>query len=1735
MIEVHASRSPFQDDWVTAHVDGGQTVSEIAGGAPVFAWVDGREVPTDFIDRMRIKDGVTLTLRPIPQDDGDLRAVLSIVVTAAAAVVSGGTSLIAQGFGSYAAGAAIGILGTAAINQLVPPPSQQRQDREGGFNRLAAISGTSNQVAAFTPVPRPYGTIRYFPPIPMTAKPYTEVAGNKQFLRMYLVLGHGPLDIGGTEVGKGRDAIKRRISPQGVAYFTNNTWSKGTLVDAEIVSTDKGPFTARVQPTATVGTWTSDSNDFSGDKTALESNVTWDWNSGRDPIVDGGTDDGGTVKVEISTDGGSTWTEVSNGDPIPGITNGTDLNSAGSDIRARVTLTEKTITNSQGASTTFTPYINSITLSVRYATRNGLTGLSDAPVTIEETGIDEFVDVEYEIGRPDQMSLYTSSVTETAPGFNTTEGDEGTSAVRTTDQGATAISIDVAGRLFSLTEKKQNTRESRILFSYEYKLTTESEYSDPEQFWLVSNKRETARKSIKFDVPEGQYDVRLTRLRTEHVGDSANTADASWTALRTFKAIDDPFDVDNMVVMNLRIQATDQLSGRIEKLAVKATSVLPVWNGSSWVEQPTRTHAWILADIMTGSANRRPLDQSSIDTESFKAWADQTEADGDYYDNVFDNTGTTLDRMNEVASMGRASWDILPDTTVTVVRDIPQTTPKMLVSPRNSWGYSYSLSAVELPHALRVRYVSTDTWEQTERVVFDDGYDATNATLYETLEAPGVTDPDQAWRFGRYHLAQQRLRPERHSFNQDVQHLRYRRGNLIDHQHDVILVGIAAGRVKSVTTDGDGDATAITVDEFLTMADAGTDYGVKIQRSDGSVAVVGVQTDTPGANTVTLKTATPDIQPDDHVTFGESGKITQELKVSAIEPSGGLTASVTAVPAADEILDALTGTIPSFDPQITEPIDPAALPPRMPVIESIESNENVMLPDSDGSLRVRMLVETAVEGFPGWNSEYQIRYRASVESDWIWLPANREGAFSVFDIDVGVQYDVQARTIRDGIASDWTATTQHTVEGDTSAPADVANFTANVTPLGFLELSWSNNVETDISYYEIRKGSPTWSSAEVVARVSATGFSPNNPSAETWLIKAVTRAGTESANAATVTVNNELDYGDNVKNPGFEDGQWKWSFGTSWSISQDYSGTRSGSNTAKVTETGGASRDIESSRVLASDGDKIGCAAWVILETAFDGELALFLVFYDASDSEISASEVDSNSTRTQNFIQMSGFVNNAPANTAGAALRMRSRNQTAGAAHVDDVRIAILQSNEDIDATETTNGPSMPDADNTEKVLDTLMPNPSFETGDPASEVFADTTEISIVQDAANAYDGDYVAKADLTGTARNHVQKNVASIKPGKAYRVAFVAKGGTDGSVSPRVEWLDSNGSEIYAATSGFDGLARIQSGSSVYQEVSSVFVAPDNAQRARFGWQFAFSPNGTWYLDSRDVEQVPLPLELRFDPDDLLLNSEFSQTDDDGNPIAIRPVESITDFSELNVAGLGIEITNSADSNVAYGFRAIDIDDSARYLITITHKSSADANGLSLVLHEESSKPAKDYIGHDDGAGLNADVQERASVVKVVDGGDMPGTTKAEDTFIYIPTPGTVLATFAMQNAAGVTYEVESVRMRRRRRDEGMVWFEVTSLPFQARNFDGMIIDTSGGTGTVTLPPNPQPGWEVGFADGSGTWDENNLTVARNGQNIEGKSEDLIMDAIGGGGNGLQVRLIYKDASRGWVLG
>jgi hypothetical protein len=94
--------------------------------------------------------------------------------------------------------------------------------------------------------------------------------------------------------------------------------------------------------------------------------------------------------------------------------------------------------------------------------------------------------------------------------------------------------------------------------------------------------------------------------------------------------------------------------------------------------------------------------------------------------------------------------------------------------------------------------------------------------------------------------------------------------------------------------------------------------------------------------------------------------------------------------------------------------------------------------------------------------------------------------------------------------------------------------------------------------------------------------------------------------------------------------------------------------------------------------------------------------------------------------------------------------------------------------------------------------------------------------------------------------------------------------------------------------------------------------------------------------------------------------------------------------------------------------------------------------------------------------------------------------------------------------------------------GETW-EAKSANFNAAVSFGYFIDTTSGAITATLPASPTIGEKISFIDAAGTFDTNNLTVGRNGKNIQGIAEDMTVSLERAG-----FTLVFYDNTQGWLI-
>ncbi|KKM71127.1 hypothetical protein LCGC14_1433760, partial [marine sediment metagenome] len=416
------------------------------------------------------------------------------------------------------------------------------------------------------------------------------------------------------------------------------------------------------------------------------------------------------------------------------------------------------------------------------------------------------------------------------------------------------------------------------------------------------------RRSLRWRVANGQYDVRLTRLSEDDTSTQIASV-STWTALRTISRVN-PILLPGLATTAFRIKATDQLSGAVDNFNGIVQGIhYDLVATNYWELAETSNPAALFREVAQGIANANPIPNSELDVAALELWHPYNVTESWTFNLVVDFNSTVKGLLDQIASAGRATRTMVNELWSVAFDDI-KTIPVQHFTPRNSWGFNAQKIFIDLPHAFRIRFLNEDNdWAPDERIVYDNGFSINNASKFETLELQGITSIENIWKVGRYHIASVRLRPERYSFNVDIESIICVKGDLIRLAHDVPQFGLASGRIVTVNDNGT-HATDIDVDENCIM-EGGKTYTVRFRFQDGSSSLnpvdlsVGDNSNLVFTTPILLANA-PSVG--DLFMFGEVGLESVEVLVASIERSEDFVAKITCVDYSPELFN--VGALP---------------------------------------------------------------------------------------------------------------------------------------------------------------------------------------------------------------------------------------------------------------------------------------------------------------------------------------------------------------------------------------------------------------------------------------------------------------------------------------------------------------------------------------------------------------------------------------------------------------------------------------------------------------------------------------------------------------------------------------------------------------------------------------------------------------------------------------------------------
>lgn len=804
--------------------------------------VNGHIIDHAFWKTISLKEADNILITP-KMKDGDFGQILTQVVVIAAIAVASFYFPPAAALGNALLVAGVAIGATLAMNALIPPPSQ---DLGGGGlggggsiedSQMYSITGQSNQMRRLGVVPKVYGTHRVFPTL--AANPYTELSVNPDSgeIVQYLV---GIYDFGlGTPQ---LSDLKIGDTPLTSESFEDFRYR---LVDPMKPDIDEDDFDATVNKEFLL---------YKGDRSTAQlsfalvngteviQNTANNPNSFKQEIIldficprglygysSGGQIGGRKVNMQIdfAPVGSSDWK------PYNDITAVDDYDIVGGTERTSFSYTSVALLPTHASFNTY--YQNfSYNQSSYYSGGNHVAQVyfkagQNKLLLPVPTGEDE----EWQVGHEVYISgNFVGVIQSTASMLGNIE---------------VTLDRNISSYHQAYIWYGSATYENPLVITYQgspsQRFIVRSSFNGPSVAGISNSRTSAVYASFRFTPKAiGQFKVRVRRINTTGDFTSQTADDVTWAGLTTAYNSSPVLTTKRHVFLELRVRATNQLNGNIQNLSAIASQPVYVYDEDTetWSREITSNPAWVLTDLLTGEVNKKAVSRDRLHLPSILAWAEYcaevpTPPPSQEYlwprfscNFVLDYETTLQTVLQQVGGAAQASLNII-DGKYGVLVDRLKTTPIQVFTPRNSRDFSSTRFYSPQPHAVKVKYIDPQLgWEVSEAVVYDNGYDETNATEIDELTSFACTSFEQAWRFGRYMIAQNRLRQETMNILVDFESIICTRGDYVQITQDVMQVGGRPARVKAIS------GSEITIDDAIDI-DIDLDYGYVHRAADGEI------------------------------------------------------------------------------------------------------------------------------------------------------------------------------------------------------------------------------------------------------------------------------------------------------------------------------------------------------------------------------------------------------------------------------------------------------------------------------------------------------------------------------------------------------------------------------------------------------------------------------------------------------------------------------------------------------------------------------------------------------------------------------------------------------------------------------------------------------------------------------------------------------------------------------------
>ena len=374
---------------------------------------------------------------------------------------------------------------------------------------------------------------------------------------------------------------------------------------------------------------------------------------------------------------------------------------------------------------------------------------------------------------------------------------------RTTGADTTRIGIDLSGVIF------RSDRRGRILrhsIDVEIEYWPEGDDSQKVSYSHTASHDETSpyRTTLTYALPAaGTYVVRVRRTTAPSDNDRIRD-DLAWAALRSYQP--DTGNYTGQTRLGVKIRASGQLSGRLDRVSAMVKQKIAVWTGSAWSaprasSNPAWIFRWYAKGLRIGGRLVAGVGLAStrIDDAALKAWGAWCDREGLECNLVLDRPMSHAEVLTLIAHCGRAapSWSTGKLGVVWEQADRPASA---LFTPGNIVAGSFEVvyAAGKAAEEIVCRYIEPDLdwqWNTVRRTV--PGVRTPDHSARLTLA--GITSRDQAAMFCNLQAARQIYHRRRLRWEAGVEGLAVARGDVVHLTHSLIDGG-TAGRLLGATT-----------------------------------------------------------------------------------------------------------------------------------------------------------------------------------------------------------------------------------------------------------------------------------------------------------------------------------------------------------------------------------------------------------------------------------------------------------------------------------------------------------------------------------------------------------------------------------------------------------------------------------------------------------------------------------------------------------------------------------------------------------------------------------------------------------------------------------------------------------------------------------------------------------------------------------------------------------------------